>query len=81
MRTTITLDDDVTAAIERRRRERDRSLKQEVNELIRAGLIYVEQEPRQAPRFRVKPLDSGGLLIPIDDVEAALEIAEGPRRT
>jgi len=80
MRTTLTLDDDVAAAIERRRRELRHSLKQEVNDLIRAGLTHVEQEQGETPRFRVEPLPVGELLIPIDDVQAALDIAEGPWR-
>lgn len=80
MRTTLTLDDDVSAAIERRRHELRHSLKQEVNDLIRAGLVYVEQEQPETPRFRVEPLDIGELLIPIDDVQSALDIAEGPWR-
>jgi len=80
MRTTLTLDDDVAAAIERRRGELQHSLKQEVNDLIRAGLTHVEQERTETPRFRVEPLPAGKLLIPIDDVQAALDIAEGPWR-
>jgi len=81
MRTTLTLDDDVAAAIEHRRQELHHSLKQEVNDLIRAGLTHVEQEQHETPRFRVEPLPVGELLIPIDDVSAALDIAEGPWRS
>jgi hypothetical protein len=80
MRTTLTLDDDVAAAIELRRERFHHSLKQEVNALLRAGLTQVEQAPPQTPRFRVEPLDAGELLIPIDDVQAALDTAEGPWR-
>lgn len=80
MRTTITLDDDVAAAIDRRRQELHHSLKEEVNELIRAGLVHLEREAPQRPRFRVRPLDAGELLTPVDDVSAALDIAEGSRR-
>jgi antitoxin component HigA of HigAB toxin-antitoxin module len=80
MRTTLTLDDDVAAAIERRRQKFHHSLKQEVNDLIRAGLTHVEQEQPEAPRFHIKPLPVGELLIPIDDVSAALDAAEGPWR-
>jgi len=80
MRTTLTLDDDVAAALERRRHELQHSLKQEVNDLIRAGLTHVEQEQPKTPRFHVEPLPVGKLLIPVDDVQAALDIAEGPRR-
>ena len=81
MRTTLTLDDDVAAALERRRRELDHTLKQEVNDLIRAGLAQVEREARQSeqpPRFRVEPFETGGLLVDVTDVSAALEAAEGP---
>ncbi len=81
MRTTLTLDDDVAAAIEHRRQEHNRSLKQEVNELIRVGLMYADQPRQETPRFRVEPLDTGGLLIDIDDVSTALDIAEGPWRS
>lgn len=81
MRTTLTLDDDVAAAIEHRRRDRDHSLKQEVNELIRVGLRHVDEQSAKTGRFRVEPLEAGGLLIDIDDVSAALDIAEGPWRS
>lgn len=81
MRTTLTLDDDVAAAIEHRRRERDHTLKQEVNELIRVGLMHADQPRAVTPRFRVEPLPVGKLLIDVDDVSAALDVAEGPWRS
>ena len=83
MRTTLTLDDDVAAAIERRRRELNHTLKREVNDLIRAGLAREEDRDAetQRPLFRVQPLDVGELLIDIDDVSEALDIAEGPWRS
>jgi hypothetical protein len=86
MRTTLTLDDDVAVAIERRRRRLDHTLKQEVNDLIRAGLLRIEDEEKlkqcvRQPRFRVEPFSTGGLLAPIDDVSEALDFAEGPWRS
>jgi len=82
MRTTLTLDDDVAAAVERRRRELNHTLKQEVNDLIRLGLAHEEEATgTERPVFRVQPLDVGELLIDIDDVGAALDIAEGPWRS
>jgi hypothetical protein len=81
MRTTLTLDADVAAAIELRRGKLHHSLKQEVNDLLRAGLTHMDQEQPETPRFRVEPLPVGELLIPIDDVQAALDIAEGPWRS
>jgi hypothetical protein len=83
MRTTLTIDDDVAAAIERRRHELHHTLKQEVNDLLRAGLMRADEDrpKRDSAGFRVQPLDVGELLIPIDDVNAALDIAEGPWRS
>jgi hypothetical protein len=78
MRTTLTLDDDVAAAVERRRRELDHTLKQEINELIRAGLARMEEGGSQAPEFRVEPLSIGRPLVGnFDDVSAVLALAEG----
>lgn len=45
MRTTLSLDDDVAAAIRRRRAARGTGLKQEVNDLLRAGLAAEPAEP------------------------------------
>jgi hypothetical protein len=81
VRTTLTLDEDVAAAIELRRQKFRHSLKREVNDLLRAGLTHMEQDQPETPRFQVEPLPAGKLLIPIDDVQAALDIAEGPWRS
>ncbi len=81
MRTTLTLDEDVAAAIAHRRRRRNHTLKQEVNELIRVGLRHADEKPVTDDRFRVQPLDIGELLIDVDDVSAALDLAEGPWRS
>jgi hypothetical protein len=67
MRTTLTLEDDVAAAVEHRRREHKHTLKQEINELIRVGLAHVDEPPpAEISEFRVEPFDCGGLLIDID---------------
>lgn len=64
MRTTLTLDDDVAAALEQRRAERGTGLRTEVNDLLRAGLSAVRQpgandaEPYELPTF-----DPGRALI------------------
>jgi hypothetical protein len=82
MRTTLTLEPDVAAQLDRRRRAHRRSLKDEVNHLIRLGLLHDEEAAASAPprRYRVEPLAVGGLLVDVDDVTAALEIAEGSER-
>ncbi|MEJ7798453.1 MAG: hypothetical protein WKF42_08145 [Solirubrobacteraceae bacterium] len=64
MRTTLTIDDDVAAALVQRRAERGTGLRSEVNELLRAGLAAVRQpeadagEPYELPTF-----DPGRALI------------------
>ena len=74
MRTTVTLDDDVAAAIRELRRARSIGLSQAVNELIRSGLGI--RRPKRA-RFRQQSRTLG-LKIDVTDVADALEIAEGP---
>jgi hypothetical protein len=80
MRTTLTLDPDVSAQLERRRRERHSSLKAEVNHLLRVGLEHERESARTvAPeRFRVEPFSVGELLIDVDDVTAALDLIDPP---
>lgn len=61
MRTTLTLDDDVAAALQRRRAQRGTALRQEVNALLRAGLAAAE-EPR-TDRYELPTRDLGRALI------------------
>lgn len=80
MRTTLTLDDDVAVAVERRRREGSRALKDEINDLLRLGLLHADDKRPPTLHFRVEPFSIGALLIDVDDVSSALDVAEGPRR-
>jgi len=63
MRTTLTLDDDVAAALERRRAERGTGLRREVNDLLRAGL---------AAAGRARPPDGAPYVLPTFDPGRAL---------
>ena len=72
MRTTLSLDDDVAAAVQRLREERHIGLSDAVNELIRAGLAA---PARRAP-FRQRTADLG-LRIDVSDVADALEHLDG----
>jgi hypothetical protein len=80
MRTTLTLEPDVAIELERRRRERGTSLKQEVNSLIRAGLAREEEtEEQPKERFTVRPLNVGKPLIDnFDDIQGILDKYEDP---
>ena len=77
MRTTLTLDDDVAAAIERLRRARDASLKDIVNEALRRGLSDLTTRPRRREPFKTKSVALGRLrLASIDNISESLAVAE-----
>lgn len=73
MRTTVTLDQDVAAAVARIRRERGVGVSEAVNELVRAGLS-VKRERRQY-RHRTAKL---ALTVDVTNVAEALEQLDGP---
>jgi hypothetical protein len=78
MRTTITLDDDVAALLQRLRKRSDRSLKELINAALREGLPRLMEKPSKRRRFRVRPLQVGKCRLPaLDDVAEALAAAEG----
>jgi Arc/MetJ family transcription regulator len=75
MRTTIKLDDDVAAAVQRLRDERRLGLSEAVNELARAGLAGAA-----ARRHRVEQRTADlGLRVDVTNVAQALERLDGPR--
>lgn len=77
MRTTLTLDDDVVAALERLRKTRGASLKDLVNEALRRGLREMAVRPKRREPFRTQSVALGHLRIgSIDNVAEALAIAE-----
>jgi hypothetical protein len=77
-RTTLTLDADVHTALERRRRSRGTTFKQEVNELLRAGMRREEDSTAPRERFQTAALPLGKARIEsFDDVAAVLELGEG----
>ena len=78
MRTTLTLDDDVAAVIERLRRDRDANLKDIVNEALREGLKHMTAPRRKPARFRTAAADLGRCLLSnVDNVAETLAVAEG----
>jgi Arc/MetJ family transcription regulator len=73
MRTTIRLDEDVAAAVQRLRNTRSIGLSEAVNELVRAGLRGKRE--RRPFRQRSARLE---LKIDVANVADALEQLEGP---
>lgn len=76
MRTTLTLDDDVAAAIDHRRRERGTRLRDEVNELLRTGLLATRERDAAAPDppYTLPTFDPGRMLI--TDLRSLKEILD-----
>ena len=81
MRTTLTLDKDVAAMLERMRRARKASLKQVVNEALRQGLARMTAPPPAPGKpFRTDTLPVGRCLVGnVDNVAEVLAVAEGER--
>jgi Ribbon-helix-helix protein, copG family len=79
MRTTLSLDEDVAAALERVRRARKASMKSVVNEALRQGLgRMAERHPQPRKTFQTRTLAVGRCLVGnIDNIAEVLAIAEG----
>ncbi len=78
MRTTLTLDDDVAARIERLRKTRKASLKSVVNEALREGLNQLAANRDRDVPFRTEAVDLGRcLLANVDNFAEVLAVAEG----
>jgi hypothetical protein len=73
MRTTVTLDADVAAAVSRVRRERRIGVSEALNELARAGLMIKRQ--RRSFQQRAARL---ALVVDVSNVAEALEQLDGP---
>lgn len=73
MRTTVTLADDVAAAVDRMRRERGVGVSEAVNELARGGLAA-----GPAPKRFEQRTQALGLRIDVTDVADAIETLDGP---
>ena len=79
MRTTLTLDDDVTAQLDQLRARSTQSFKKLVNDVLRAGLQCLENAEHAQPRGPyTRVVSLGKARLPdIDDVSEALAITEG----
>ena len=78
MRTTLSLDEDVSALLKRARAKKKAGLKQVVNEALRQGLQQmVAPTPARRP-FKTRPVSLGLCLLGnLDDVAEILAVTEG----
>ncbi len=74
MRTTLTLDDDVAAAVERRRADRGTRFREEINDLLRAGLAASDRPDAESVAYELPTFDPGRPLI--TDIRALAEILD-----
>lgn len=78
MRTTLTLDDDVAALLERARKSRKTNFKTIVNEALRQGLKELTRPSPRGTLYQTREADLGRCLVAgLDDISEALAIAEG----
>lgn len=78
MRTTMTLEKDVAARLQRLARTRRLPMKTLVNDALRAGLAQIEQPAGARKPFRTTGLDLGVSLVgSLDDVAGVLARVEG----
>ena len=73
MRTTLTLDQEVAAALKRLAQKTGRPFKEIVNEALRAGIRA--REAPAAKRYRLDPVSLGGVT-PGVDLDRALRLAD-----
>jgi predicted anti-sigma-YlaC factor YlaD len=78
MRTTLTIDNDVAALLEKLRKARNAAQKDIVNEALRRGLREMDARARRRAVFRTRSVALGRVKIAtIDNVTEALASAEG----
>jgi hypothetical protein len=77
MRTTLTIEDDVAALLDRLRKSRDASLKDLVNEGLRRGLREMAA-PKPREPFRTRSVSLGRVrMAGVDNIGEVLATAEG----
>ena len=76
MRTTLSLDDDVSVLLEQMRKARNTTFKQVVNDALREGLARLSA-PTETHAFRTQPVDLGSCYYPnLDNVWEVLDEVE-----
>jgi hypothetical protein len=78
IRTTVTLDDDVVERVKQESKSRGASFRETLNELIRAGLVSLQAQPKRRV-FKVRATAMGYRPdLNQDKIESLIEYSEGP---
>jgi len=77
MRTTLTLDPDVSIELEALRRKQGLSLKDAVNGVLRRGLRAMAEGDKSGEAFVTRSVDLGVPRLPLDDIAEAVASSEG----
>ena len=78
MRTTLTIDDDVAAQLERLLKTRETTFRELINDALRRGLKQMTTPVRPRGRHRTKVVNLGRCLVgSLDNVADVLAVAEG----
>ncbi len=80
MKITVSIDNDVAAALDELYDRRHGTMEEIVNDLLRRGLRELGANQQQRKPFRTASVDCGKpLLDNVDNIAEILEIIEGPR--
>jgi hypothetical protein len=78
MKITVTLEEDVAAALKALQEKQTGSRKKLINEALRRGLQDMNARLERRKKYSTQPIDMGRALIGnIDDIADVLAIAEG----
>ena len=78
MRTTLTIDDDIAASLERLRRSQRLSLKQLINEALRRGLDDMGKRRKRREAVQTRAVTLGRMRVAsIDNIAEVLAVVEG----
>jgi len=78
MRTTLTIDDDIAATLERLRRSQRLSLKQLINEALRRGLDDMGKRRKRREAVQTRAVTLGRMRVAsIDNIAEVLAVVEG----
>jgi hypothetical protein len=78
MRTTLTLDDDVVALLEKFREVRGFGFKEALNLALREGLLVLQKPEKRRKPYRTPSVSLGRPRLPsLDNIGEVLAVAEG----